>query len=188
MADTILIELFKEVGSIVFQVAKQEIKSLVGVDEEVQKLQGRLGFIKAMLDDAEERHAMKQRTEKLWLEQLQNQYYEMDDIVDTWNTARIRAEIEKEEGKPAATNAPAVVKKKVCSFVPSRSCCFNPTLRHDVGHMIRKLNRKLDMVFKDKATYGIDFDRQPDVVDRPITTAFVDVSLIIGRDNYRDDC
>ena len=98
MADTILIELFKEVGSIVFQVAKQEIKSLVGVDEEVQKLQDRLGFIKAMLDDAEERHAMKQRTEKLWLEQLQNLYYEMDDIVDTWNTARIRAEIEKEEG------------------------------------------------------------------------------------------
>ena len=40
----------------------------------------------------------------------------MDDILDTWNTARIRAEIEKEEGKPADTNAPAVVKKKVyCS-------------------------------------------------------------------------
>ena len=187
MADTILIELFKEVGSIVFQVAKQEIKSLVGVDEEVQKLQDRLGFIKAMLDDAEERHAMKQRTEKLWLEQLQNQYYEMDDIVDTWNTARIRAEIEKEEGKPAATNAPAVVKKKVCSFVPSPSCCFNLPLRHDVGRMIRKPNEKLDMIVKDKATYGIDFNRQPDVVERPTTTAFVGVSLIIGRDNYRDD-
>ena len=185
MADTILIELFKEVGSIVFQVAKQEIKSLVGVDEEVQKLQDRLGFIKAMLDDAEERHAVKLRTEKHWLEQLQNLYYEMDDIVDTWNTARIRAEIEKEEGKPADTNARAVV-KKVCSFVPSPSCCFNPTLRHDVGHMIRKLNRKLDMVFKDKEADGIDFNRQPDVVERPITTSFVDVSHIIGRDNYRD--
>ena len=187
MADAILTDLFKEVGKIVFQVAKQEIKSLVGVDEEVQKLQDRLGFMKAMLDDAEERHAMKQRTEKLWLEQLQNQYYEMDDIVDTWNTARIRAEIEKEEGKPAATNAPAVVKKKVCSFVPSPSCCFKLPLRHDVGHMIRKLNEKLDMIVKDKATYGIDFNRQPDVVERPTTTAFVGVSLIIGRDNYRDD-
>ena len=187
MADTILIELFKEVGSIVFQVAKQEIKSLVGVDVEVQKLQDRLGFIKAMLDDAEERHAVKRRAEKLWLEQLQNLYYEMDDIVDTWNTARIRAEIEKEEGNPAATNAPAVVKKEVCSFVPSPSCCFNLPLRHDVGRMIRKLNEKLDMIVKDKATYGIDFNRQPDVVERPITTSFVDVSHIIGRDHYRDD-
>ena len=187
MADTILIDLFKEVGKFVFQVAKQEIKSLVGVDEEVQKLQGKLGMIRAMLDDAEERHAVKQRAEKLWLERLQNQYYEMDDIVDTWNTARIRAEIEKEEGKPAATNAPAVVKKKVCSVVPSPSCCFNLPLRHDVGRMIRKLNEKLDMVLRERETYGIYFNRQPDVVERPTTTSFVDVSDIIGRDNYMDD-
>ncbi|XP_050278693.1 putative disease resistance protein RGA3 [Quercus robur] len=187
MADTLLIDLFKQLGSIAVQLAKQEINLLVGVDEEVQKLQGKLGMIKAMLDDAEERHAVKQRTEKLWLEQLQNQYYVMDDILDTWDTARIRAEIEKEEGKPADTNAPAVVKKKVCSFVPSPSCCFNLPLRHDVGHMIRKLNEKLDMVFKDKATYGIDFNRQPDVVERPTTTSFVDVSQIFGRNIYRDD-
>ena len=187
MAETLLIDLFKQLSSIAVQLAKQEINLLVGVDEEVQKLQDRLGFIKAMLDDAEERHAVKQRTEKLWLEQLQNQYYEMDDILDTWNTARIRAEIEKKAGKPADTNAPAVVKKKVCSFIPSPSRCFNLPLRHDVGHMIRKLNEKLDMVFKDKATYGIDFNRQPDVVERLTTTSFVDVSHIIGRDNYRDD-
>ena len=152
MADTLLIDLFKQLGSIAVQLAKQEINLLVAVDEEVQKLQGKLGMIKAMLDDAEERHAVKQRTEKLWLEQLQNQYYVMDDILDTWNTARIRAEIEKEEGKPTDTNAPAVVKKKVCSFVPYPSCCFNLPLRHDVGHMIRKLNEKLEMIVKDKAT------------------------------------
>ncbi|KAF3947212.1 hypothetical protein CMV_026622 [Castanea mollissima] len=181
MADTLLIDLFKQLGSIAFQLAKQEINLLVGVDEEVQKLQDRLGFIKAMLDDAEERHAVKQRTEKLWLEKLQNQYYEMDDILDTWSTARIRAEI------PANTSALAVVKKKVCSFVPSPSCCFNLPMRHDVGHMIRELNEKLDKIFQDKATHGIDFDRQPDVVERPTTTSFVDVSQIVGRDINRDD-
>ena len=116
LGDTLLIGLFKQLGSIAVQLAKQESKLLVGVDEEVQKLQGKLGFIKAMLDDAEERHAVKQRTEKLWLEQLQDKCYEMDDVLDTWSTARIKAEIEKEEGKPADINAPAVVKKKVCSF------------------------------------------------------------------------
>ena len=188
MADKLLIDLFKQLGSITFQLAKQEIKLLVGVDEEVQKLQDRLGFIKAMLDDAEQRHAVKQRTEKLWLEKLQNQYYEMHGVLDTWKTTRIRAEIEKKEGKPADTNAPAVVKKKVRSFIPSPSCCFNLPLRHDVGHMIRELNENLDMiVVKDKATYGIDFSRQPEVLERPTTTSFVDVSHVIGRDTYRDD-
>ena len=67
--------LSKQLASIAGQLTKQEIKLLVGVDEEVQKLQDKLGFIKAMLDDAEKRHAVKQLTEKLWLEQLQDKYY-----------------------------------------------------------------------------------------------------------------
>ena len=60
MVDTLLIDLFKQLGSIAVQLAKHEINLLVAVDEEVQKLQGKLGMIKAMLDDAEERHAVKQ--------------------------------------------------------------------------------------------------------------------------------
>ena len=143
MADalqSLLIDLSKQLGSIAIQLAKQEIKLLVGVDEEVQKLQDKLGFIREMMDDAEERHAVKQRTEKLWLEQLQDKYYEMDDVLDAWSTARIKAEIEKKEGKPADITAPAVVKKKVRSFFPSPSCCFNLPLRHDLGHKIKTLN------------------------------------------------
>ncbi|KAL4629304.1 hypothetical protein ACB092_05G296300 [Castanea dentata] len=186
-ADALLTDLFKQLASISVQLAKQEIKLLVGVDDEVQKLQDKLGIIKAMLDDADKRHAVKLDTEKLWLEQLQDRYYEMDDVLDTWNTARIKAEIEKEEGKPADINAPAVVKKKVCSFFPSPSCCFNLPLRHDLGHKIKKLNEKLDKIFNDREKYGIDFNRQPEVVVRPITTSFVDESDIIGRDTYRDD-
>ncbi|KAL4629235.1 hypothetical protein ACB092_05G294100 [Castanea dentata] len=186
-ADALLTDLSKQLASIAFQLAKQEIKLLVGVDEEVQKLQDKLGFIKAMLDDAEKRHAVKRDTEKLWLEQLQDKYYEMDDVLDTWSTARIKAEIEKEEGKPADITAPAVVKKKVCSFFPSPSCCFNLPLRHDLGHKIKKLNEKLDEILNDREKYGIDFNRQPEVVERPRTTSFVDESDIIGRDTYRDD-
>ena len=47
VADILLIDLFKQLGSIAVQLAKQEINLLVGVDEEVQKLQGKLGMIKA---------------------------------------------------------------------------------------------------------------------------------------------
>ena len=86
-ADALLTDLFKQLASISVQLAKQEIKLLFGVDEEVQKLEDKLGFIKAMLDDADKRHAVKLGTEKLWLEQLQDKYYEMDDVLDTWSTA-----------------------------------------------------------------------------------------------------
>ena len=71
--------------------------------------------------------------------------------------------------------------------MPSPSCCFNLPLRHDLGHMIRKLNEKLDMIFKDRGSHRIDFNRQPEVVVRPTTTSFVDESDIIGRDNYKDE-
>uniref|UniRef100_A0A7N2LTM2 Disease resistance protein RGA3 n=2 Tax=Quercus lobata TaxID=97700 RepID=A0A7N2LTM2_QUELO len=190
--DALLTDLFKQLASIAVQLAKQEIKLLVGVDEEVQKLQDKLGFIKAMLDDADKRHAVKLDTEKLWLEQLQDKYYEMDDVLDTWSTARIKAEIAKadiakEEGKPADITTPAVVKKKVCFVFPSPSCCFSLPLRHDLGHKIKKLNEKLDKILNNREKYGIDFNRQPEVVVRPITTSFVDESDIIGRDTYRDD-
>ena len=43
MAETLLIDLFKQLSSIAVQLAKQEINLLVGVDE-VQKLQGKLGI------------------------------------------------------------------------------------------------------------------------------------------------
>ena len=186
-ADALLTDLFKQLASISVQLAKQEIKLLFGVDEEVQKLEDKLGFIKAMLDDADKRHAVKLGTEKLWLEQLQDKYYEMDDVLDTWSTARIKAEIAKEEGKPADITTPAVVKKKVCSVFPSPSCCFNLPLRHDLGHKIKKLNEKLDKILNDRGKYGIDFNRQPEVVERPRTTAIVDEADIIGRDNYREE-
>ncbi|XP_030959354.1 putative disease resistance protein RGA1 [Quercus lobata] len=140
MADTLLIDLFKQLGSIAVQLAKQEINLLVGVDEEVQKLQDRLGMIKAMLDDAEERHAVKQRTEKLWLEKLQ---------ISTmrWMTSWTRGTLQGSEQR--------LREKKENQLILT----------------LLLLSRR----------------RQPDVVERPTTTSFVDVSNIIGRDIYWDE-
>ena len=36
---------------------------------------------------------------KLWFDQLKDVYYMMDDVLDTWNTARIKSQIQKEEKK-----------------------------------------------------------------------------------------
>ena len=81
--------------------------------------------------------------------------------------------------------------KKVCSFLPSLSFCFrrvkNLALRHEIGHKIKTLNETLDKIAKDRVTYGFDLTKQHDVVEHIKTTSFVDVSNIIGRDNFRDD-
>ena len=112
----------------------------------------------------------------------------MDDVLDTWNTTRIKSQIQKEGEKPADSKA-LTLKKKVCSFFPSPSCCFrqvdNLSLCHDIGYKIKELNETLDKILKDRMTYGFDLTRQFVQMERPKTTSFVDVSNITGRDEDR---
>ena len=190
MAEGIVTDLMKQLVSITARQAEQEIRLVVGIDEEVQKLESNLQTVKAVLSDAEKRKVTDE-TVKLWLEKLKDTCYEMDDVVDEWNIAMIKSEIQKEEEN--AENAP-VVMKKVCSFIPSTSCCFHQVdklvLRHDIGHKIKELNGKLDEIVRERGLYGFELTTKgnnSEVVERPKTTSFVDVSEICGRDKVRDD-
>ena len=99
MADTMVYDLLKQLGSLAAQQSIQEINLIVSVDEEVKKLKGNLGIIQDMLDDVEERQ-VKQHTEKHQVDQLKNAYYKMDDVLDMWDTVRIKSEIEKADNTP----------------------------------------------------------------------------------------
>uniref|UniRef100_A0A2N9GQ19 Rx N-terminal domain-containing protein n=1 Tax=Fagus sylvatica TaxID=28930 RepID=A0A2N9GQ19_FAGSY len=189
MAEGIVTDLMKQLVSITARQAEQEIRLVVGIDEEVQKLESNLQTVKAVLSDAEKRQVTDE-TVKLWLEKLKDTCYEMDDVVDEWNTAMIKSEIQKEEEN--AEDAP-VVMKKVCSFFPSTSCRFRQVdklvLRHDIAYKIKELNGKLDEIVREKGLYGFELTTKgnnSEVVERPKTTSFVDVSEICGRDKVRD--
>uniref|UniRef100_A0A2N9GXR5 NB-ARC domain-containing protein n=1 Tax=Fagus sylvatica TaxID=28930 RepID=A0A2N9GXR5_FAGSY len=159
MADALISVLLKQIGSITAREAEQEIRLVVGVDEEVRKLEGNLRTVKAVLNDAEKRQATDE------------------------------AKDEEENTENAH-----VLKKKVCSFIPSPSCCFRQVdklfLRHDIAHKIKELSGKLDEIVRERERYGFELTTRgnaSEVVARPITTSFVDVSDICGRDNVRDD-
>ncbi|KAM3749881.1 hypothetical protein ACB098_05G219400 [Castanea mollissima] len=181
---TIATDLLKPLGSIAVQQIQQEINLIVGVDKEIEKLSNCFENVKAMLNNAEKRQFTKAAV-KPPLDQLRDLYYMMDDVLDMWNTASIKSEIQKEERA-------ALKKKKVpCSFFPSLSCCFgqvdNLSLRHEIGRKIEELKQTLDNILKDKATYGFDLaGDSPVEVERTLTTSFGDVSDIIGRDDHRD--
>ena len=192
MAELIAV-LLDQFASITTREAEQELRLVVGVDEEVRKLEGNLRIVYAVLDDAEKRQ-MKEHAVKLWLEKLKDVSYEMDNVLDEWNTAMIKSEIEKEEEETAAENDPIVKKKKkkVCPFFPSPTCCYQVhklVLRHDIAHKIKELNRKLDEIVRERVTYGFELSRGPtlEVVEHPKTTAFVDISEICGRDEVRGE-
>ena len=98
MVDAIVTDLLKQLGSTAAQHAQQEIKLIVGVDQEVQMLKDGLRIAQTMLNNAEERQVSDVAV-KLWFDQLKDVYYMMDDVLDTWNTARIKSQIQKEEKK-----------------------------------------------------------------------------------------
>ncbi|KAF3953769.1 hypothetical protein CMV_020814 [Castanea mollissima] len=70
-----------QLASITAREVQQEIRLVIGVDEEVRRLEGNLRTVLAVLDDAEKRQ-VKERAVSLWLEKLKEVSYEMDDVLD----------------------------------------------------------------------------------------------------------
>ena len=192
MAEELVTDLIKQSLSTAARGAEQEIRLVVGVEKEIRKLEGKLQTVKAVLNDAEKRQVTEEAV-KVWLEKLNNVCYEMEDVVDEWNTELIKSAIQKEEEEEKNADSAPVLKKQVCSFIPSSSCCFGQVdklaRRHDIAHKIKELNELLDEIAKEKDKYQFQSTNDPatKVVERPQTTSFVDESEICGRDSFKDN-
>ncbi|KAL0006429.1 hypothetical protein SO802_013990 [Lithocarpus litseifolius] len=191
MAERMIYDLLKQLASVIARETQQEIQLVTGVKKAVQKLEGNLRTVKAVLNDAEKKQ-FKDEAVKLWLQKLGDACYEMDDVVDEWNTAMIKSEIlEQDNETTAVDNAPSILRRKVCLFIPSPSCCFRQVgkvvLNHDISHKIKELNEKLDEITKEKERYGLELTGGSSSEERPITTFLVDELEILGRDKVRDD-
>ncbi|XP_050285946.1 putative disease resistance protein RGA3 isoform X2 [Quercus robur] len=188
MAEPLVSAILDQFVSIAAREAEQEIRLVVGVKKEVEKLERKLKTIHAVLEDAEKRQ-LTDTAVKVWLQELKDVSYEMDNVLDEWNTAMIKSEIEKQE---KAESSP-ILKKKVCSFIPSSLCFFRQFkklgLRHDIAHKIKELSGNLDELHKENARFEfrIYSNRDTEVVARPKTTSLIDVSKICGRDKERSE-
>ncbi|KAL4636401.1 hypothetical protein ACB092_03G005100 [Castanea dentata] len=163
-----------------------EFTLIANVKGEVQKLESKFHTIQAMLNDAEKRQ-VKEEAVKLWLDKLKDVSYLMDDVLDEWNTAMIKAEIEKQQkdDEEKAETSSAAKKRKVWPPISIP----NLFQHRDIGHKIKDLNEKLDEIDKEGEKHRFVLTRDnEEVVERPrTTTSFVDVSKILGRDKVRDD-
>ncbi|XP_050273498.1 putative disease resistance protein RGA3 [Quercus robur] len=161
-----------------------EFTSIANVKGEVQKLESKFHTIQAMLNDAEKRQ-VKEEAVNIWLYKLKDVSYQMDDVLDKWNTAMIKAEIEKQqkdEEEKAETSA--AKKRKVWPPISIP----NLFQHRDIAHKIKDLNEKLDEIDREGEMYEFVLTRgNEEVVERPRTTSFVDVSKIFGRDKVKDD-
>ncbi|KAJ4700088.1 NB-ARC domain-containing disease resistance protein, partial [Melia azedarach] len=93
MADAIVSAVLQQLTSLMAQEMQEEVRLVVGVEKEVDVLAKNLRTMRAVLVDAEQRQ-VKEESIRLWLDQLKDASYDMEDVLDEWNTARLKLQIE----------------------------------------------------------------------------------------------
>lgn len=175
MAEAFVTVVLQQLASIIDREIEQEVRQVVGVEKEVDKLSSTLLSIEATLDDAEMRQ-IKEKAVKVWLEKLKLITYGIDDVLDEWSTAIIKQQIESLEKPPTP-------KTKVCSYIASPCFSFSRVvLRHDIALKIKELNERLDLIANEKERYNFRSIRKSEEPDRQKTTSFIDVLEVYGRD------
>ncbi|KAL5570591.1 hypothetical protein UlMin_027166 [Ulmus minor] len=164
----------------------EQLSLVTDAENEFRSFTSTLEAIGAVLKDAD-RKQVQDASVKRWLDQLKDVSYDMDAVLDEWNTKLGEEESEaeaQEEGKKA--EKAILLKKLVCCFLPSSSSHSNPIkqvgVRYHVASRIKELNERLDRIAIEKKRYK--FVENPIAIEhvQRETTSFKDISEVCGRD------
>ncbi|CAB4267249.1 unnamed protein product [Prunus armeniaca] len=188
MAEALVSVVLEQLISITRKQIEEEVRLVVNVDREVENLIFHFNAIQAVLQDAEERQVKDARV-KNWLRSLEDVSYDINDLLDEWNTEILKHQIEKEEKEGVALTK----RKKVCLFIPSpRVCCGCGPIdkvvrRHDIAKRIKETHEKLTDIANSKQNYNFHENtiRATEKLERVETSSFVQVSSIIGREEEK---
>ncbi|KAL8522060.1 hypothetical protein ACS0TY_012276 [Phlomoides rotata] len=152
MADAILSAVAERLIGLMEEQARHHINLVRGAEEKLHGLAVDLQTIRIVLDDAENRR-FKDKKINYWLSRLEQAAYEMEDVLDEWDYALLKSQMEEHRSK-AIVAAP---KQMVCSFLPSSSClCFKKVaFKHNIGKKILGVKAKLDDILNERDQYEL---------------------------------
>ncbi|KAL4285884.1 hypothetical protein AHAS_Ahas19G0030800 [Arachis hypogaea] len=143
-----------------FPLVQSEFAAFFGIKEKAEELSKNLELIKAVLDDAEEKQ-WSNRPLKVWLQQLKDAMYEMDDILDQLPTESSQL------GCLTSLNP-----KKVMH-------------RRELGQKLNEIIRRLNGIAQAGSNFGLRQvvrERQSEVVEWRQTSSTIAVPQVYGRD------
>ena len=123
------------------EVISEEAILILGVKQELTKLQRRMEQIRHFLKDAEQR-STKESAVNNWLSLLRDAMYDADDIID----------LARSKGSKLLPDHSLSLSSKsnTCTGLSLSSCFSNIRTRHEVAVKIRSLNKRIDNISKDK--------------------------------------
>ncbi|GKU86385.1 hypothetical protein SLEP1_g918 [Rubroshorea leprosula] len=163
----------------------EAVASLKGVrlgrdsKNELQRLRHNLLVLNALLEDAEQRRNTD-RIIQLWIDSLTDAAYDLVDVLDEWITTLMKLRI-KGVGKTS------ILKAKVGSYVTHCLHTAQVVRRDDLAFKLKEISDRLYVIAN--RGHGLCLvQRSVFQHSRGIgSTAFVDVSAIIGRDEVKGD-
>ncbi|KAK9923070.1 hypothetical protein M0R45_031504 [Rubus argutus] len=175
MAEGLISVVLEQLTSIINKQDRQLVKLGVAVKkEEVETLTRNFRAIQGVLRDAEERQ-VKDDSVKFWLDRLKDVSYEVEHVLDEWNTEFLLLPIEQEGG-----DAPVATMNNVSPCIPAPFFCSGQVSRVDfsidIAGKIQKLNERLAFIAADRHNYNFQYTKSGGIeqIERQKTTSFVD--------------
>ncbi|KAL6658412.1 hypothetical protein ACP70R_003998 [Stipagrostis hirtigluma subsp. patula] len=120
------------VQNMLMDAATQEVKVLLGVSGEIDKMADKLGDLKNFLADADRRNITDQCVQA-WVKEFRGAMYEATDIIDLCHLKNM------EQSSPH---------REAGCFNSFLFCMRNPHHAHEIGSRIKSLNQRLDSIKK----------------------------------------
>ncbi|KAH9684670.1 putative disease resistance RPP13-like protein 1 [Citrus sinensis] len=155
-----------------------------------------LQMIKAVLDDAEEKKTTNQFVKK-WLGKLQNLAYDVEDLLDEFQTEAFRRKLLLGNGDPAAAqDQPSSSRTRTSKFrklIPTCCTTFTPqSIQFDYAMMskIKEINDRFQDIVTQKDSLGLNVSsagRSKKDRQRLPTTSLVNEAKVSGRETEKKE-
>ena len=142
--------------------------------------------IREVLNDAEDKQITSSSV-KLWLSDLSNLAYDIEDILDDFNTEMLRRKLSAQPQEAASTST----SRKVWSLIPSCCTSFTPshvTFNVSMGSKIKDITDRLEDISTRKAQLGLEkvAGKTNSTWKRTPTTCLFDEPQAHGRDDDKN--
>nr|XP_043611876.1 putative disease resistance RPP13-like protein 1 [Erigeron canadensis] len=151
-----------------------------GIDSQLKKWKKKLPLIQAVLADAGQKE-ITQKAVELWLMELQDVAYDIDDVLDDIATEVMRRKLNQQESHANTTASKVMKIIPVCctNFIP-----HNFMYGREISSKLDEITARLDDLFQQKNDLGLNVNvEKSSRTNKPLEeTSLVDESEILGRE------
>ncbi|XP_055961441.1 putative disease resistance protein RGA1 [Mercurialis annua] len=177
MAESLLLNLAESVLGKLGSLVLEEFFLVWRLESDLEQIKKLLKGITAVLLDAEQQQSQNHRIQ-VWLEELKDVLYDIEDVVDEFECEGLRRQVVK-----AARNTTRKIRRYLSSSNPL-AFCFR------MAYKLKNIRERVGKLVKLKSDFGLTEgvnDRQVISKKRKLTHSFVDAATVIGRDGDKEN-